>query len=108
MSLGESPIRPDSDIHAVCDLVKSWFRVMPEPVFPAESYYEIMQKMRRCRLLLGDVLPIADLHILELEDLEERLAAIRSVVQRLPQANFDILRRVSEHLDKFVILCVLT
>jgi hypothetical protein len=78
---GESPIRPDTDIHAVCDLVKSWFRVLPEPVFPASSYYEIMQKM-------------------QLENLEERLAAIRSVVQRLPQANFNLLRRVSEHLDK--------
>lgn len=36
----------------------------------------------------------------ELENLDERLAAIRSVVQNLPQANFDLLRRVSEHLDR--------
>ncbi|KAM6502914.1 rho GTPase activating protein 22 [Amanita muscaria] len=78
---GEIPIRPETDIHAVCDLVKSWFRVLPEPIFPASSYHEIMQKM-------------------QLESLEERLKAIRSVVQRLPQANFDLLRRVSEHLDK--------
>ena len=44
---GESPIRPETDIHAVCDLAKSWFRVLPEPVFPPSSYYEIMQKMRK-------------------------------------------------------------
>ncbi|PFH48907.1 hypothetical protein AMATHDRAFT_5377 [Amanita thiersii Skay4041] len=78
---GEYPIRPDTDIHAVCDVVKSWFRVLPEPVFLASSYHQIMQKM-------------------QLENLEERLAGIRSVVQGLPQANFDLLKRVSEHLDK--------
>ncbi|KAF8639252.1 hypothetical protein AX17_001617 [Amanita inopinata Kibby_2008] len=78
---GESPIHHNTDIHAVCDLVKSWFRVLPEPVFPSSSYYEIIQKM-------------------QLDNLEERLAGIRSVVQRLPQPNFDLLRRVSEHLDQ--------
>lgn len=37
-----------------------------------------------------------------MENLEDRLASIRSVVQALPQANFDLLRRVSEHLDRQV------
>ena len=32
---------------------------------------------------------------------------IRRVVQGLPQANFDILRRVSEHLDKYVVALLL-
>jgi hypothetical protein len=50
--LGESPTLPDTDIHAVCDLVESWFRVLPEPVFSASSYYEIMQKVCMCRILL--------------------------------------------------------
>ena len=35
------------------------------------------------------------------ENLEDRLLSIRNVVQALPQSNFDILRRVSEHLDKY-------
>lgn len=35
-----------------------------------------------------------------LENLENRLSAIRGVVQSLPQANFDLLKRVSEHLDR--------
>ncbi|PPQ71599.1 hypothetical protein CVT24_006459 [Panaeolus cyanescens] len=78
---GESPLRPTTDIHAICDLVKSWFRVLPEPVFPPASYREVMDAMR-------------------LENLDERLSNIRRVVQSLPQANFDILRRVSEHLDR--------
>ena len=49
---GENPLRPETDIHAVCDLVKSWFRVLPEPVFPPSSYYDIMQKMRKFLALL--------------------------------------------------------
>ena len=40
----------------------------------------------------------------ELENLDKRLLNIRKVVQGLPQANFDILRRVSEHLDKYVVV----
>jgi len=35
-----------------------------------------------------------------MENLDERLISIRSVVQGLPQPNFDLLKRVSEHLDK--------
>lgn len=78
---GESPITSSTDIHAVCDLVKSWFRVLPEPVFPPDSYYAVMDAMR-------------------IENFDEKLAGIRSVVQNLPQANFDLLRRVAEHLDR--------
>ncbi|KAJ7591782.1 rho GTPase activating protein 22 [Mycena floridula] len=78
---GESPIDSTTDIHAVCDLVKSWFRVLPEATFPSSSYHEVIDAMK-------------------LENLEDRLAAIRAVVQGLPQANFDLLRRVSEHLDR--------
>lgn len=42
----------------------------------------------------------SNLYSLELENLDARLENIRNVVQSLPQANFDLLRRVSEHLDK--------
>ncbi|KAG1740823.1 uncharacterized protein EDB91DRAFT_1053018 [Suillus paluster] len=78
---GESPITPDADIHAVCDLVKSWFRLLPEPVFPSSSYFNIIEAMK-------------------LENLTSRLSCIRSVVHGLPQANFDLLKRVAEHLDR--------
>ncbi|KAF8161574.1 hypothetical protein B0H34DRAFT_701542 [Crassisporium funariophilum] len=78
---GEFPIKEFTDIHAICDLVKSWFRVLPEPVFPPSSYHDVMDAMRQ-------------------ENLDERLLNIRNIVQALPQANFDILKRVSEHLDK--------
>jgi len=78
---GEAPIGPSTDIYAVCDLLKTWFRILPEPVFPPSSYYDVIRAMH-------------------LEDLDARLSALRQVVQGLPQANFDLLKRVSEHLDR--------
>lgn len=78
---GENPISSSTDIYAVCDLVKTWFRVLPEPVFPSSSYHDVIKAM-------------------QLEDLDTRLSILRNVVQGLPQANFDLLKRVSEHLDK--------
>ncbi|KAF8179301.1 Rho GTPase activation protein [Mycena galopus ATCC 62051] len=44
---GEDPIDCSTDIHAVCDLVKSWFRVLPEPLFPSNSYYLAIEAMRQ-------------------------------------------------------------
>ncbi|KAJ7122281.1 hypothetical protein C8R44DRAFT_164401 [Mycena epipterygia] len=78
---GEDPIESSTDIHAVCDLVKSWFRVLPEPVFPSTDYHLVIEAM-------------------QLENLDDRLTTIRNVVQGLPRPNFDLLKRVSEHLDK--------
>jgi hypothetical protein len=37
-----------------------------------------------------------------LEDFDVRLDKIRNIVQSLPPANFDLLKRVAEHLDKYV------
>jgi GTPase-activating protein BEM2 len=36
----------------------------------------------------------------EIDNFDERLRVARRVVQSLPQANFDLLKRVAEHLDK--------
>ncbi|KAF7363094.1 Rho GTPase activating protein 22 [Mycena venus] len=78
---GEDPIEPSTDIHAVCDLVKSWFRVLPEPLFPSNDYHLAIDAM-------------------QLENLDDRLTSTRNVVQGLPRPNFDLLKRVSEHLDR--------
>lgn len=40
LRLGEDPLDVYTDIHAICDLIKSWFRVLPEPLFPPASYHE--------------------------------------------------------------------
>ncbi|KAG1863216.1 Rho GTPase activation protein [Suillus subalutaceus] len=83
-SLGEWPITPDhdSDIHVVCDLVKSWFKLLPEPVFPSSSYFNVIEAMSKTHSTIVFSM------LIELENLNSRLACIRSVV-RLPQANFE-------------------
>jgi len=81
LNRGLWPIKPSSDIYAVCDLVKTWFRVLPEPAFPSYSYHDIIKAM-------------------QIEDFNSRIERIRTVIQALPRHNFDILRRVVEHLDK--------
>jgi len=83
LNRGEWPISASTDIHAVCDLIKSWFRVLPGGVFPASSYNAML-----------------DAVALDGVDLTERLSNIRKVVHALPDANFDLLKRVIEHLDK--------
>lgn len=37
------PIAESSDIYAIGDLVKSWFRLLPEPVFPSSAYFAIIE-----------------------------------------------------------------
>lgn len=101
-SVGEDPIESSTDIHAVCDLVKSWFRVLPEPVFPSTDYHLVIEAMRAYTLLPLPARP--DAIFSELENLDDRLTSIRNVVQGLPRPNFDLLKRVSEHLDKCVSL----
>ena len=60
-----------------------------------------------CVLLYNWIRSDFFLQLVELENLDKRLLNIRRVVQGLPQANFDILRRVSEHLDKYVVLLLI-
>lgn len=45
------PIKPSSDIYAVCDLIKTYFRVLPEPAFPSYSYHDIIKAMRKAILI---------------------------------------------------------
>ncbi|KAG6334782.1 hypothetical protein ID866_4315 [Astraeus odoratus] len=78
---GEMPITDSNDVHAICDLIKSWFRLLPEPVFPSSAYFGVIEAMK-------------------IENLNARLSCIRHIVHELPQANFDLLKRVAEHLDK--------
>jgi GTPase-activating protein BEM2 len=49
----------------------------------------------------------SDLDDAEHENLNERIDAVRAIVHSLPQSNFDLLKRVSEHLDKSVLLRLL-
>ncbi|KZT36942.1 hypothetical protein SISSUDRAFT_1063257 [Sistotremastrum suecicum HHB10207 ss-3] len=68
------------DINAVCDVVKAWFRQLPEALFPG-AYHDVIRVMR-------------------IPDFDQRLSEVRKVVRQLPTANYDLLRRLMEHLER--------
>lgn len=39
---GEWPIERYTDINTVCDLLKSWFRVLPGGMFPSPAHKSLM------------------------------------------------------------------
>jgi len=45
--VGLWPITSSTDIYAICDLIKTWFRVLPEPAFPSYSYHDIIKATRK-------------------------------------------------------------
>lgn len=42
LNRGEWPIDNYTDVNAVCDLIKAWFRVLPGGMFPGAHYTEIL------------------------------------------------------------------
>jgi GTPase-activating protein BEM2 len=98
---GENPIGPLTDIHAVCDLTKTWFRVLAEPLFTPSSYHDVIESMSEFPSADNDPGYKFDLvWRLEIDDFDLRLSKIRAIVHDLPQPNFDLLKRVAEHLDR--------
>ncbi|KAI0352013.1 hypothetical protein OH77DRAFT_829733 [Trametes cingulata] len=85
LNRGEWPISDITDIHAVCDLIKSWFRVLPGGLFPSESYGAILNAAATGR---DDV------------DFQTKVSNVRGIVRSLPAANFDLLKRIVEHLER--------
>ncbi|KAF9784053.1 hypothetical protein BJ322DRAFT_1109900 [Thelephora terrestris] len=78
---GRTPIDGNTDIYAICDVIKYFFRNLPEPVVPSNVYFAFIDSAK-------------------IESLEPRLANIRRLLRELPAANFDLLKRLFEHLDK--------
>lgn len=93
------PITEATDIHAVCDVIKSWFRVLPDPVFPSSLYHEVIEVISLSFFFL-EMRSTQLMSCPEIEEPESRLTGIRNIIRRIPQANFDLLRRATEHLDR--------
>lgn len=94
---GRTPIDDTTDIYAICDVIKSFFRTLPEPVVPPTMYFTFIGSASKFQSFLKE--PISH-HVSEIESLEPRLAKIRRLLRELPAANFDLLKRLFEHLDK--------
>ncbi|KAI0689000.1 hypothetical protein BC835DRAFT_1371134 [Cytidiella melzeri] len=83
LNRGEWPIESYTDINTVCDLLKSWFRVLPGGMFPEPAHVKLMNAANQ-----NDV------------DLDTKLINMRHVVHDMPRIHFDLLKRLIEHLDK--------
>ncbi|ORY40010.1 hypothetical protein BCR35DRAFT_336519 [Leucosporidium creatinivorum] len=71
----------NTDVHNVTGLLKLFLREMPEPLIPFELYDHFIAANA-------------------VQDYDERLYAIRDLVWKMPQPNFHLTRRLTEHLDK--------
>ncbi|KZF24677.1 hypothetical protein L228DRAFT_266991 [Xylona heveae TC161] len=67
------------DIHAVASLLKLYLRELPATVLTRELHLDF-------------------LHVLELDDKEQKVAAYNSLVHRLPSANWNLLKALSTFL----------
>ena len=67
------------DVNVVAGTFKSWLRELPESILSATLYEKFI-------LAAG------------LQDYEEKLYTIKSLVHKLPTANFTLLKRVIRHL----------
>lgn len=58
---GESPITSSTDVYAVCDVIKSYFRTLPDPVIPASMYHDfiaIASTLNHSYIELSLILPL--------------------------------------------------
>ena len=57
----------------------------------------------RKQILMVLIIGWGDLHfsvMIEIEDFNTRIERIRTIIQALPRHNFDLVKRIFEHLDK--------
>ncbi|KZT61139.1 hypothetical protein CALCODRAFT_480099 [Calocera cornea HHB12733] len=70
-----------TDIYAICDAIKQWFRDLPESILPATLLKDFDEALK-------------------IEDYNTRMFRIQDLVVGLPRANFLCLRGLAEHLYK--------
>ena len=84
----------------MCDLLKSWFRVLPGGMFPDASRMKLIEAASKCTtsFIASDrsQSPIGQTDV----DLDKKLSNLRNIVHELPRIHFDLLKRLMEHLDK--------
>jgi hypothetical protein len=53
---GRTPIDGSTDIYAICDVIKYFFRSLPEPVVPSTVYFAFIDSASRFQLLFVPVI----------------------------------------------------
>ena len=51
---GRTPIDNNTDIYAICDVIKSFLRTLPEPVIPFSMYFTFISSASKSSALPGD------------------------------------------------------
>jgi GTPase-activating protein BEM2 len=69
------------DVNIVAGTFKSWLRELPESILTTELYDRFIQAVG-------------------VADYEEKCYAIKNLIFQLPSGNFNLLRRVIQHLKK--------
>jgi len=72
------------DVNIVAGTFKSWLRELPESILTPELYDKFIQAVG-------------------ITDYEEKCYAIKNLIFQLPTGNFNLLRRVIQHLKKYIL-----
>jgi hypothetical protein len=91
---GEISVLPYSTCPNGCNR----FRELPESVFTNHLYNDFIETISA--LSIVKLLAGFSAKSLEIPDYDERKIGIRTLIWQLPQPNFDVLRRLMEHLDR--------
>ena len=60
LNKGQTSIDPMSDIHAVCAVVKYWFRNLPETVIPEKFFDSIIEAASECHSHILHLRPLTE------------------------------------------------
>ncbi|XP_078064613.1 rho GTPase-activating protein 15-like [Mustelus asterias] len=71
------------DVHVVTGALKMFFRELPEPLFPYQTFEEFMTAVK-------------------LPDHSERLQNIKNLVQNLPRPNQETMKAMFKHMRKVI------
>jgi len=72
------------DVNIVAGTFKSWLRELPESILTPELYDKFIQGVG-------------------ITDYEEKCYAIKNLIFQLPTGSFNLLRRVIQHLKKYIL-----
>ena len=105
-----------NDINVIAAAIKLYFRELVEPIFPFDLYDTLMTAVRMCPPALGaprysgadeadgkrcDALGVGVPPHAGLKQSDEQVAALRSIIQSLPAANYGVLKYLFMHLSRY-------
>lgn len=91
---------PDLDIHAVTSALKNYFRRLPVPLIPFDTYDQFLEAGRKFNLNRTSFLNTDDL--IEVEDTKAQAKALQAAVNEIPKSHRDTLQFLVFHLSRVI------